>query len=79
MTHEQIIEGDKALACLQEARKHLDRAMYGLGTISNEDHNRLRQVYELICRAQDVAVNAGSVVKIVYENDHKYNIQIWIM
>lgn len=79
MTHEQIIEGDKALACLQEARKHLDRAMYGLGTISSEDHNRLRQIYELICRTQDVAVNAGSVVQYTTMGNRKYTIEIWIM
>lgn len=51
---EQIYEVSKANVLLKDARGCLDNAMYRLGNINDEDLKTLREVYENICKAQDL-------------------------
>lgn len=56
MTHEQISEADRAIGCLNEARKHLDKSMYGMGIvdINDPDYIKIRAFYDAICKALDL-------------------------
>lgn len=56
MTQQQINEADKAIECLNEARQHLDRAMYYMGEVSvdDPDYIRTRKFYDAICKALDL-------------------------
>jgi len=56
MTNEQLSEANRAIGCLNEARRHLDTAMYGMGIvdINDADYKRIRKFYDAICKALDL-------------------------
>lgn len=37
-----------------DMRKKLDRIMYGGEALPNEDHARIRKIYDAICNVQDL-------------------------
>lgn len=53
LNSEQKHEVYKTVDALNEARAHLDNAMFRLGRIDEADLGKLRKVYDLICEAQD--------------------------
>lgn len=53
MTPAQINEADRYIGLLNECREHLDNAMYYMGPITDDERSRLREIYELVCKALD--------------------------
>lgn len=54
MSPAQEREINAAIYELQKVREHLDNAMYRLGPISDEEHDKIRRIYdEHICKAID--------------------------
>lgn len=54
LTREQELQLDQANSLLNEARNCLDAAMYYCGETTKEDHQHIREIYTLVCKAQDL-------------------------
>ena len=54
MTKKQQYQISEAITCILQARKWLDLAMYNSATeLSEEEYGRIREAYDLICKAND--------------------------
>ena len=54
MTREQILKVDKVRAHLNDCRRELDDVMYYMTGVTDEEHHRLREIYDTICAALDL-------------------------
>lgn len=53
MTPKQVSFVNEAIKCIKQTREWLDMAMYFSGKMPEEEFKRIREAYDLVCKAND--------------------------
>ena len=53
MNYEQQHEVDRVRGMIEGCRSILDELMYGNDPVNDEEYEQLREVYDLLCQAND--------------------------